>query len=106
MALEKVPRADSTEKQKPIVLKLYVAGHAPNSVRALTNLNAFLTEHSMQPELRIVDVLENPGITLSDNIMVTPTLVIVSPVRRVRVIGDLSDRNALSAALKPIVNLQ
>ena len=81
-------------------LRLYVAGNAPNSVRAITNARAICDEHfASEHELEIVDLLEHPRRALADGIIVTPTLLKLSPLPAGRVIGNLSDTNRLLLAL-------
>jgi circadian clock protein KaiB len=76
----------------PIVLRLYVAGHAPNSLRAIANARMICDEHfAAAHELEIVDLLEDPRRALADGIIVTPTLLKVMPLPVQRVIGNLSD---------------
>jgi len=73
-------------------LRLYVAGNAPNSVRATTNCRAICDQHfPSQHELEIVDVLAHPHRGLADGIIVTPTLLKLLPLPAQRVIGNLSD---------------
>ena len=81
-------------------LRLYVADHAPNSVRAVANLRAICDEHfASGHELEIVNLLEHPKRALADGIIVTPTLLKLSPLPAQRVIGSLSDTNQLLLAL-------
>jgi circadian clock protein KaiB len=78
--------------KEPIVLRLYVAGHAPNSLRAIANVRTICHEHfGSAHELEIVDLLEHPRRALADGIIVTPTLLKVMPLPVQRVIGNLSD---------------
>jgi len=73
-------------------LRLYIAGNAPNSMRALTNVRAICEEHyAANHELEIVDVLEWPLRGLEDGVIVTPTLLRVHPQPIQRLIGNLSD---------------
>jgi circadian clock protein KaiB len=73
-------------------LRLYVAGHAPNSARAIANARAICAAHFEGcSELEIVDLLVHPRRALEDGIIVTPTLLKLSPAPTARVIGDLSD---------------
>ncbi len=75
-----------------LVLRLYVAGSAPNSQRAIANARAICDEHfSPGYELEIVDLLANPLRALADGIIVTPTLLKLLPLPIQRVIGNLSD---------------
>ena len=74
-------------------LRLYVAGAAPNSLRAVTNARA-ICEAQPAPgyELEIVDVLLHPRRALADGILVTPTLLRVSPLPTLKIVGSLSDK--------------
>jgi circadian clock protein KaiB len=73
-------------------LRLYVAGNAPNSLRAVTNARAICDEHFASGyELELVDLLEHPLRALADGIVVTPTLLKLLPLPVTRVIGNLSD---------------
>jgi circadian clock protein KaiB len=75
-----------------LVLRLYVAGSAPNSVRAIANATAICDQHfAARHTLEIVDLLVEPQRALADGIIVTPTLLKVSPLPVQRVIGTLSD---------------
>ena len=58
-----------------VVMRLYIANNAPNSVRAVANLEAICKEHLKdQFKLEIIDVLEYPQRALADGILVTPSL--------------------------------
>jgi circadian clock protein KaiB len=75
-----------------LVLRLYVAGSAPNSVRAIANVTAICEQHfAARHTLEVVDLLDEPERALADGIIVTPTLLKVSPLPVQRVIGNLSD---------------
>lgn len=92
--------ANGIAKTAPIVLRLYVAGHAPNSVRAIANLRTICDEYfAAAHELEIVDLLENPRRALADGIIVTPTLLKVMPLPVQRVIGNLGDTRQVLQAL-------
>ncbi len=81
-------------------LRLYVAGHAPNSLRAIANVKAVCAEHfSAGHELEIVDMLEHPQRALADGIIVSPTLLKLRPLPVQRLIGNLSDTPLLLQTL-------
>jgi circadian clock protein KaiB len=81
-------------------LRLYVAGNAPNSLRAIANARAVCAEHfAAHHELEIVDVLRFPKRGLADGIIVTPTLVRVLPLPTQRMIGTLADPQQLLETL-------
>ena len=81
-------------------LRLYVAGNAPNSVRAIANARAICEQHfNGSHDLEIVDLLDHPVRGLADGIIVTPTLLKLSPLPVQRVIGNLSDTSQVLLAL-------
>jgi circadian clock protein KaiB len=81
-------------------LRLYVAGNAPNSLRAIENLRAFCAESLVVGhDLEIVDLLKDPSRALADGIIVTPTLLKLSPLPAMRVVGNLSDASKLMLSL-------
>lgn len=92
--------AKASTKAATIRLRLYVAGNGPNSVHAIANANALCGEHSANGYvLEIVDLMTHPLRALTDGIVVTPTLLKLSPLPLVRIIGTLSDTNEVLAAL-------
>ncbi len=80
-------------------LRLYVAGAAPNSVAAKQNLQALLEELGQKADLEVIDVLTDPKRGLRDGILITPTLIKVTPAPEARVVGNLRDRKVLLATL-------
>jgi circadian clock protein KaiB len=83
-----------------LVLRLYVAGNAPNSLRAIANVQAICGAHfAGGHEIEIVDLLEQPGRALDDGVIVTPTLVKLLPLPVQRVIGNLSDTDQVLLTL-------
>jgi circadian clock protein KaiB len=82
------------------VFRLYVAGGAPNSVRALANLYAICRRHFPESHrIEIIDVLQEPLRALAETILVTPTLVKVSPAPEQQIIGNLSEEEEVLRAL-------
>jgi circadian clock protein KaiB len=85
-----------TERGKgPLVLRLYVAGDAPNSARARANLRRL---HKYR--LEIIDCLDEPLRVLDDGVLVTPTLVRVQPLPQRTVVGTLSAIDRVADALE------
>jgi circadian clock protein KaiB len=83
-----------------VTLRLYVAGRAPNSVRAIANLEAICQQYlKASYRLEIVDVCEHPLRALADGVLVTPSLAKVSPAPASNIIGNLSDTGSVLAAL-------
>ncbi len=74
------------------ILRLYVAGQTPKSLRAFANLKQICETHlAGHYRLEVVDLLENPRLAQGDQILAIPTLVrqLPPPVRKI--IGDLSE---------------
>jgi len=83
-----------------VVLRLYVAGGAPNSVQAIANLEAICAEYLKDGhKLEVVDVLENPRRAMKEGVLVTPSLTKLSPQPVAQVIGNLSDKMQVLIAL-------
>lgn len=92
----------SKPKAAPVTLglRLYVAGAAPNSVRAIANATAICQEHfALSHRLEIIDVMWHPQRALADGVVVTPTLLKLRPEPLQRLVGDLSDTTQVLQAL-------
>jgi circadian clock protein KaiB len=82
------------------VFRLYLAGGAPNSVRALANLYAICRKHFPESHrIEVIDVLKEPLRVLADAILVTPTVVKISPTPEQQIIGNLSEEEEVLRAL-------
>lgn len=86
--------------KKAYILKLYVAGNTPNSIRALQMLkNIMEQEFKGVYVLKVIDVIKNPHLAEEDKILAIPTLSKVLPLPVRRIIGDLSDREKVLVGL-------
>ena len=82
------------------VFRLYLAGGAPNSVRALANLYAICHKHFPESHrIEVIDVLKEPLRALAEAILVTPTVVKISPAPVQQIIGNLSEEEEVLRAL-------
>jgi circadian clock protein KaiB len=82
------------------VFRLYLAGGAPNSVRAFANLYALCRKHFPgSHRIEVIDVLKEPLRALEEAIFVTPTVVKLFPLPAQQIIGDLSEEDAVLSAL-------
>jgi circadian clock protein KaiB len=80
--------------------RLYIAGQAPNSTRAAASLGALCREHlAGRHEIEVVDVFREPRRALADGIFMTPTLVKLAPAPVRRIVGTLSQTEAVLIAL-------
>ena len=86
--------------KKAYILKLYIAGNTPNSLRALKMLkNIMEQEFQGVYALKVIDVIKNPHLAEEDKILAIPTLSKVLPLPVRRIIGDLSDREKVLIGL-------
>jgi len=80
--------------------RLYVADDAQNSTRAIANLNGICRQHLPERHsIEIVDVFREPKRALADGILMTPTLVKLSPGPVRRIVGTLSQVEPVIMAL-------
>lgn len=89
-----------TARTVATTLRLYVAGTLPRAELAKANLRRLCASLGANaPTVEIVDVFLEPDRCLRDQIIVTPTLVRVSPKPFMRVLGTLNDLARVSSAL-------
>lgn len=75
-----------------LILRLYIAGDAPNSLSAIANTKTICETHFPAAHtIEIVDMLVNPLRALADCVIVTPTLLKLAPLPARRIIGNLND---------------
>jgi circadian clock protein KaiB len=80
------------EKLETYILRLYVAGQTPNSMTAFDNLKKICEEYlEGRYQIQVVDLLKNPQLASSDQILSVPTLVRRLPLPIRKIIGDLSN---------------
>jgi len=80
---------------------LYTSGQSPNSIQAEANLNAMCLAHFPDHHrIEIVDILQDPQRGWADGIIVTPTLVRISPEPKQIVMGNLSDLSWVLQAVR------
>jgi len=97
MSPRKANRADAGAK---LVLRLYIAGDAPNGAAARDNLRAVLARYpDASVRLEIVDVMKDPERGLRDGVVLTPMLIKLTPAPTRRVVGNLRDETVVLAAL-------
>jgi circadian clock protein KaiB len=73
------------------VLRLYVSGMTPNSLRAIENLRKICSEHlEGRYQLEIIDIYQQPVFAKEGQIVAAPTLVKELPPPLRKFIGDMS----------------
>lgn len=77
--------------QGTYLLRLYVSGMTPNSLRAIENVRTLCKEHlEGRYELEIFDIYQQPSIARVGQIVAAPTLVKELPLPLRKFIGDMS----------------
>lgn len=100
MSRKRKPATRKAPATTVVVLRLYIAGGAPNSVQAIANLEAICREHLKDGHrLEVVDVLEHPQRAMAEGVLVTPSLARISPGPLANVVGNLSDSAKVLLAL-------
>lgn len=82
-------------------LRLYVAGQSPKSVQAIENLRRVCEEYLPgRYTIELIDLVEHPQLARGDEIIAVPTLVrrLPEPIRKI--IGNLSDTEAVVVGLQ------
>lgn len=94
------PPVEHTPEATCYRLRLFVAGTEPNSVQARAVLTR-LCETYLRDRyaLEIVDVYENYQAAIEHQVVVVPTLIVESPAPVRTIVGSLSDKAKLLAAL-------
>ena len=83
------------------LLRLFVVGDGPNSKQALANLRSICRDHlEGRCTIETIDVEKNLEAATRDNILITPALIVVAPLPRVVILGNLSDRQKVLLALR------
>lgn len=92
---KEVPENKSVNNQNneaEYILRLYITGATPNSVRAITNIKQICEEHLKgRYSLQIIDVYQEDGLAEREQLIALPLLVKKTPLPERRMIGDLSD---------------
>ena len=82
------------------ILRLYVTGSTPRSLKAISNLKRVCEEHLHDDyDLQVIDIYKNPDAAREEQIIAAPTLIKRLPAPLRRFVGDLSNTQKLLAGL-------
>lgn len=89
-----------SSKAPKYVLRLYITGTSPRSVRALENVKKMCEEFLQgRYELQVIDLLQQPQLAQGEQIIAAPTLIKKLPHPLRRVIGDMSSTERVLVGL-------
>ena len=81
-------------------LRLYVAGPTPKSLAAFRNIEHLCEEHlAGRYHIEVIDLMKNPQLAQTDQILAVPTLVRKRPWPVRKIIGTLANTERVLAGL-------
>ena len=87
-------------KNPEYVLRLFITGASPNSVRAVNNIRSICETYlNGKYSLQIVDVYQQAAIAKEEQIVALPFLIKKLPLPERKFIGDLSDTEKILKGL-------
>ncbi len=82
------------------ILRLYVIGSSPQSIRAISNIKNICEEHLQgRYELNVIDLHQQPQLAYGEQIIASPTLIRELPLPLRRIIGDMSNEDRVLVGL-------
>lgn len=82
------------------MLRLFITGTSPVSVRAINNLQAILDQHLKNKyQLEIIDVHQQPQLVKDEDVTAVPMLIKKQPFPKKRLVGDMSDTSRVLKGL-------
>lgn len=90
----------NTHKNGQYMLRLFITGATPNSVKAISNIKRICEAHlDGKYFLEIIDLYNKREIAEKEQVVAVPMLVKVLPLPVQRLIGDLSDNTKVLETL-------
>ena len=84
--------ASKKNKKSEFILKLFVSGASPNSVKAIQNIKTICDFHLQEKyKLEIVDVYQDSGVAEKEQIVALPLLIKKFPLPERKLVGDMSN---------------
>jgi circadian clock protein KaiB len=97
---EALERALADPSPQKYILRLYVAGMSPRSMRAIANIKQVCEERLKgRYDLEVIDLYQQPALAEGQQIIALPTLIKQLPVPVRRMIGDLSESEKVLVGL-------
>jgi circadian clock protein KaiB len=83
---------DKDTGAEPYVLRLFITGASPNSIRAVENTKAICEQYLKDRyQLEIIDIHQQPQLAEGEDVIAVPLMIKKSPYPERRMIGDMSD---------------
>lgn len=82
------------------MLRLYVTGQTPRSVKSVENLKKLCDKYLKDRyELEVIDVYQQPALASENQIIAAPTLIKRLPLPLRRLVGDFSNQDRVVVGL-------
>ena len=82
------------------LLRLYVTGQTPRSLKSIDNLKQFCEKHLRgRYEIEVIDIYQQPALAAENQIIAAPTLIKRLPLPLRRLVGDLSNQDRVLLGL-------
>ena len=82
------------------LLRLYVAGTTPRSLKAVSNIKKVCEEHLQgRYDLEVIDIYQQPTLAKGEQIIAAPTLIKKLPLPLRNFIGDMADHERILVGL-------
>jgi circadian clock protein KaiB len=97
---DSLEQAAANRSAERYVLRLYVTGTTPKSIRAINNLRGICERHlAGRFDLEVIDLYQQPHLAKGNHIVAAPTLIkqLPEPIRRL--IGDMSNTEKVLVGL-------
>jgi circadian clock protein KaiB len=96
----KLEQAARKRVRPKYLLRLYITGTTPRSVRAVANVRRICDEYLKgRYNLEVIDVYQQTALAKGEQIIATPTLVKRLPEPLRRLVGDMSDKQRVLLGL-------
>ena len=100
-ATEEFEQAVQGLENREFLLRLFISGQTPKSLRAIENIQKICREHLQgRYELEIIDIREHPEQAEQEQIVAAPTLIKQLPPPLRKFIGDMTDTERVLVGLK------
>jgi circadian clock protein KaiB len=97
---EEFEKALRDRSDKNYILRLFVSGMTPRSMRAIENTKRICEEHLKgRYDLEVIDIYQRPELAKDAQLITAPTLIKQLPEPLRRLIGDLSDTEKVLVSL-------
>ena len=97
---EKAENNGDTAAPQKYILRLYVTGQTPRSVKSIENLKHFCESHLKDRyEMEVIDIYQQPALASENQIIAVPTLIKKLPLPLRRLVGDFSNNERVLTGL-------